>query len=260
MASKDVNVIHPKNSLVHHIFDINLCSTERYERGERNEPNDRNERNETSSENDPSVYLNSNVDRCSGKRSNETNSENDSSIYPSFIHPTEKAQLNNLFLNLKSSTRDSLIRIMIQLSSLPGKEVAREDRDKLVANITGLIEQLSDLKLRFNEFDERPRKRAKHDRGSTGKQELTFAIDWSTRSRIISLLIANKNFAFPNKTDSTNIRDNLVKQNTLMLQTLLNFRTDRSMEAPVEITDGRGLTDDTEPEPETSLNGNDDSL
>lgn len=200
------------------------------------------------------------VNRSSAKRSNETSpSENDSSIYPSTIHPSERVQLNNLFLNLKSSTRDSLITILVQFSSLlSGKAAYGAHRDKLIADISGLIEQLSDLQLRFDEHDEhdeRPRKRVRRDEESAGKRELIFAVDWSTRSRILSLLIANKNFAFLNQTDSVNIRNNLVKQNASMIHTLLDFRTD-SME--LSTADDRGSDEETETETDTSLNGNSD--
>lgn len=176
------------------------------------------------------------VDRCptkSGKTVNNDKTANgdDSSIY-SRQTTSSIIQLNNLFLNLRSSTRDSLISVLVQFSSLISGE-ATEGKDKLLEVNKGLIEQLSNLRLRLDEHDERPRKRVKREEESDGQRELIFALDWNTKSRIISLLLANKNFAFLSKTNSSTIRSNLVKQNDTMIRTLLALKIDSMQELTI---------------------------
>lgn len=198
-------------------------------------------------------------DKCSIKRSKPSSSDNDSSIYPSCSNQTN-LQLNNLFLNLKSSTRDSLISILVQFSSvLAGKSATSESKEKLLADNSNLIESLSNLQLRLDdddENDEQPRKKVKREEATAAanQRELVFSIDWNTKSKIISLLLANKNFAFLNKTNSASIKNKLVKQNSLMIGTLLNLQAD-ALEAPAVTCNARRATDEeTESETETSTN------
>ena len=176
---------------------------------------------------------------------------------PICMETASTIQLSNLYLNLKSSVRDSLISILVKFSSvLSGKAISSEAKDQMLADNACLIEQLSNLQLRLDQYDERPKKRVKHEEESTDQPELIFAIDWNTKSRIICLLIANKNFAFPKKCDSGTLRNNVMKQNDLMIHTLLNLRSD-SMEMPATITNGRCSDEETESETET-FGGNGD--
>lgn len=192
------------------------------------------------------------VDKCSVKRSKP--SESDSSFYPS-CSSQNNLQLNNLFLNLKSSTRDSLISILVQFCSvLVGKAPTSESKEKLLADNSKLIESLGDLQLRLEdeENEEQPRKKVKReDAAAAVNRELVFTIDWNTKSKIISLLLANKNFAFLSKTNSMLIKNKLVNQNNAMIGILINLEPD-ALEVPAVTRKAGRAEEDAESETATS--------